>query len=130
MSEDLQRNTNGSCATTRKPSDSTETCGLGDSAALTIPIRTKPAYQMNAVVLTSSIPARKAAAVTAGKMKRLSGYMPPVPGSAIFWRKTASIKTEAHSRKPDRATGHGAPFVNVISVIKVLSAVRLGFNAG
>jgi hypothetical protein len=39
---------------------------------------------MNAAVFTSSIPVTKAAIVTAGKIRRFSGYMPPVPGSAIF----------------------------------------------
>src|SRR3954462_13887697 len=119
MSRDLHRNTSGNCATTRKPNDSTDTCGLGDTAALMIPAKTNPAYQMNAVVLTSSTPLIKAAAVTAGKMIRLSGYMPLVPGSAIFWKKAAITKTEAHSRKPGRTTGHGAASAKERSVIRV-----------
>ena len=87
MSGDLHRNTNGSCATTRKPNDSTETCGLGDNAVLMMPISTKQAYQMNAVVLTSSIPAKKAAAVTAEKMKRLQGVYSASAGQRDFLKK-------------------------------------------
>src|SRR3569832_233421 len=73
ISDDLQRKTRGNCATTRNPSDRTETCGLGETAVLRFPKRMQPAYQMKAVVLISSTPARKAAEVMAGKMRRLSG---------------------------------------------------------
>src|SRR3954470_3726750 len=101
MPVDVLRNTRGACATTRKPSDSTETCALGDNAALTAPIDTKRAYQMNAAVLISSRPARKPAAVTAGNTNKLSGYRPPVPGSAIFCRKTEQSSVTAQTAKLD-----------------------------
>src|SRR2546421_6620157 len=73
ISDETLRNTSGDCATTKKPSDSAETCALGDSAILKAPIETKIAYHTNAVALISSTPARKAAIVRTGKMKRLSG---------------------------------------------------------